>query len=99
MDANTLAPWRDLAIVWFILWTFIFMLLPGALFFFALKYLRRFTRWLRLPLLTAHIWALRIQYATDRTSKSAAALSITLHSRAAQAGATTRGIVDFLRNG
>ena len=99
MDNSALAPWRDLSIVWFILWMFIFMLIPGAVFFFALKYLRKFKSWLKLPLLTAHVWALRIQHSTTRASDRIAALPITLHSRAAQANVTVRGVIDYLRNG
>lgn len=99
MDPNALAPWRDLSIVWFILWTMIFVAIPGAAFFFALKYLRLFNRWLKLPLLNAQVWALRIQQATLRASENIAAAPITLHSRAAQVRTTTRGIIDFLRNG
>ena len=72
MDPNALAPWRDLSIVWFVLWTMVFVLIPGAFFFFALKYLRIFNRWLRLPLLNAQVWALRIQQGTARVSENIA---------------------------
>lgn len=99
MDTTALAPWRDLSIVWFILWTFIFMLIPGVIFFFALKYLRIFNRWLKMPLLMAHVWALRIEQGTERVSDRIAALPISLHSRAAQANVTVRGVIDYLRNG
>ncbi|MBI5030756.1 MAG: hypothetical protein HZB51_09530 [Chloroflexi bacterium] len=99
MDPVALAPWRDLSIVWFILWMFIFMLIPGAAFFFALKYLRKFNRWLKLPLLTAHVWALRIEQSTTRVSDRIAAFPIAIHSRAAQANVTVRGVIDYLRNG
>jgi hypothetical protein len=99
MDTLALAPWRDLSIVWFVLWTMIFCLVPGAAFFFALKYLRIFNRWLQLPLLNAQVWALRIQQGTARVSENIAAVPITLHSKAAQVSTTTRGIIDFVRNG
>jgi len=99
MDPNALAPWRDLSIVWFVLWTMIFVAIPGVILFFALKYLRIFNRWLRLPLLSAQVWALRIQQATTRASKNIVEVPITLHSQAEQARATTRGIIDFLFNG
>lgn len=98
MEPTALAPWRDLSIVWFVLWTMIFFLIPGVILFFALKYLRIFNHWLRLPLLKAQIWALRIQHVTGRASEDIAAVPITLHSKAAQAGTTTRGIIDFLQN-
>ncbi len=99
MDPNVLAPWRDLSIVWFVLWTFVFMLIPGAIFFFALKYLRMFNRWLKLPLLSAQVWALRIQQATVQASTNIVEVPITLNSKATQAQTTTRGIIDFLQNG
>jgi hypothetical protein len=99
MDTTVLAPWRDLSIVWFVLWTMIFFLIPGAIFFFALKYLRIFNRWLKKPLLTAHVWALRIQQGTEHASDRIAAVPINLHSQAAQANATVRGVIDYLRNG
>jgi len=99
MDTTALAPWRDLSIVWFVLWTLIVMLIPGAIFFFALKYLRIFKRWLKTPLLTAQIWALRIQNATTRVSNQIAAVPIELNSKAAQAETTARGVIDYLRNG
>ena len=99
MDTTVLAPWRDLSIVWFVLWMFLLMLIPGAIFFFALKYLRIFNRWLKTPLLTAHVWALRIQQGTTRTADRIAAVPIGLHSRAAQVDTTVRGVIDYLRNG
>ncbi len=99
MDTSVLAPWRDLSIVWFVLWTFIFMLVPGVIFFFALKYLRKFNRWLKTPLLTAHVWALRIEQCTTRASDRIAAVPINLQSRTAQANVTVRGVIDYLRNG
>ncbi len=99
MDPNALAPWRDLSIVWFVLWTMIFVAIPGVILFFALKYLRIFNRWLKLPLLNAQVWALRIQQGTTRASDNIAGIPITLHGKAAQARITTRGIIDFLRNG
>jgi len=96
MDGTVLAPWRDLSIVWFSLWMMLFVLVPGAVFFFALKYLRRFKRWLRLPLMTAQVWALRIQSGTQRASDQIVRVPISLHSANARAGTTARGIIDFL---
>ena len=97
MDPNVLAPWRDLSIVWFSLWMMILVAIPGVVFFFALKYLRKFIRWLRIPLLNAHVWALRIQYGTARVANQIAEVPITMHSKSAQARTTTRGIINFVR--
>ena len=99
MDDTVLAPWRDLSIVWFVLWTMILVAAPGVVVFFALKYLRKFKRWLKMPLLTAQVWALRIQQGTERTSDRIVAVPIALHSKAAQANTTVRGVIDYLQNG
>ena len=95
---NPLAPWRDLSIVWLVFWTVILLALPGIALFFAQLYLRRFNRWLRLPLLTAQVWALRIEQGAARTSERIANVPIGLHSASAQFRVTTRGVVDFLRD-
>jgi len=98
MDDSVLAPWRDLSIVWFSLWTMLCFAVPGVAFFFALKYLRRFVRWLKMPLMTAQVWALRIQYGTQRTSERVAGVAIAAHSTSARVRTTVRGIIDFLFN-
>lgn len=97
MDPNPLAPWRDLSIVWFALWTMLFVAILGVVFFFMLKYLRRFNRWLRAPLMTAQVWALRIQYGTQRASEKIVAVPIAAHSASARLSTTARGIIDFLK--
>jgi hypothetical protein len=93
---NALAPWRDLSIVWFSLWSMILVSVLGGVFFFALKYLRRFNRWLRMPLMTAQVWALRIQYGTQRATEKIVAVPITLYSASARARTTACGVIDFL---
>ncbi|MEW5719535.1 MAG: hypothetical protein AB1817_12960 [Chloroflexota bacterium] len=94
---NPLALWRDLSIVWLALLTMIFVAAPGIAFYFAQLYLRRFNRWLRLPLLTAQVWALRIEQGTARAAERVASAPIALHSAGAQFRVTTRGVVDFLQ--
>ena len=94
---NPLAPWRDLSIVWLALLTMIFVAVPGIALYFAQLYLRRFNRWLRVPLLTAQVWALRIEQGTARASEHIANVPITLHSTGARFRTTTRGVADFLR--
>jgi len=93
---NPLALWRDLSIVWLILWTMLFVAVPGIALYFAQLYLRRFRRWLRMPLLTAQVWALRIQQGAARASDRAANAPIALHSAGARADVTTRGVINFL---
>jgi hypothetical protein len=97
MESSPLAPWRDLALVWFILWAFIFTLIPGAAFYFAVVGMRRFNRWIRLPLLQAQVWALRIQHGTARVADQIAEVPIRMHSNAARARVTARGVIEFLR--
>ncbi len=96
MDPNVLAPWRDLSIVWLALLTMIFVAVPGVVLFFALKYLLKFNRWLKAPLLNAQVWALRIQYGTDRVAGRIAEVPITMHSTGARLNTTVRGVIDFL---
>jgi hypothetical protein len=94
---NPLAPWRDLSIVWLVFWTAILLAVPGIALFFAQLYLRRFNRWLRLPLLTAQMWALRIEQSTARASEHIANVPIELHSAGTQFRVTAHGVVDFLQ--
>ena len=93
---NSLAPWRDFSIVWLALLTMIFVAVPGVALYFAQLYLRRFRRWLRMPLLNAQVWALRIQQGAARASDRAASVPIALHGAGARVGVTTRGVVNFL---
>jgi len=97
MDPNALAPWRDLSIVWFALWMMLFVAIPGAVFFLMLKYLRRFNRWLKTPLLNAQVWALRIQYGTERVSHNIADAVIRVQAESTRVRTTTRGVINFLR--
>lgn len=97
MDNSALAPWRDLSIVWFILWTFIFMLIPGAAFYFAVRGMRWLNRQTRLGLLHAHIWTLRIQQETNRASDAITAVPIRMHSNATRWNVTIRGVINYLR--
>ena len=94
---NPLAPWRDLSIVWLIFWAVILLAVPGIALFFAQLYLRRFNRWLRLPLLTAQVWALRIEQGAARSADRMAGIPIALYGASARLRVTTRGAVDFLR--
>lgn len=96
MDPTPLAPWRDLSIVWFVLWMMLFAAIPGVVFFFLLKYLRRFKRWLKTPMMTAQVWALRIQYGTQRASEKIVDVPIRVYSTSARLRTTARGIIDFL---
>lgn len=97
MDSSILAPWRDLSIIWLALLTMILVAVPGVAFFFAVRGVRYVNRWLRLPLLNAQLWALRIEYGTKRASDTICQVPIQLHSKSAQARVTVRGVIDYLR--
>lgn len=97
MDNSALAPWRDLSIVWFVLWTFIFMLIPGAAFYFAVRGVRWLKRQTRQGLLHAHIWMLRIQQETARATNALGEAPIRIHSNATRWRVTARGVLNYLR--
>ena len=99
MDVDILAPWRDLSIMWLALLTMIFCAVPLVAFYFAQLYVRRFNRWLRLPLLNAQVWALRIEQGVSRSADRIAAVPIAMHETGARISTTARGVIDFLRNG
>jgi len=97
MDTSILAPWRDLSIVWLGLLTMIIVAVPGVAFFYAVRGMRALNRWLRLPLLNAQLWALRIEQGTQRASDAMVEVPIQLRSRSAQVRVTLRGVIDYLR--
>jgi len=97
MDPSILAPWRDLSIIWLVLLTMIILLAPGVALFFALRGVRYVNRWLRLPLLNAQLWALRIQAGTQRASNAICEVPIKLYSASAQARVTVRGVINYMR--
>jgi hypothetical protein len=97
MDTSILAPWRDLSIFWLGLLTMIIVAVPGVAFFYAVRGIRALNRWLRLPLLYAQLWALRIEQGTQRASDAMVEVPIQLQSRSAQARVTLRGVIDYLR--
>ncbi len=90
MDPQTLAPWRDLAIMLLCLEAMVFVAVPGVILFFAQKYLRRFRHWLRLPLLHVQVWALRVEHMTLRASNNIAGVPITTQMLGARLRATAR---------
>ena len=94
---DSLAPWRDLSLIWLILLAMVLVAMPGVALFFVLRGVRYVSRWLRLPLLYAQLWALRIEDGTKRTSKVISEVPIRLHSRSAQARVTLRGVIEYLR--
>jgi hypothetical protein len=96
MQDSILAPWRDLSIIILIIPTMILALVPGAIFYFAIRGARWLKRSIRNPLLSARLWALRIQHGTDRASRATVALPIAVEGFDARLRATARGIGEFL---
>lgn len=97
MEPSSLAPWRDLSLVWLSFLAIVFMLVPGAILVFAIRGMRAVNRWVRPPLRLAQLWAARIEHETRRASDAVAAVPIAAHSRSEQARVTARGVVDYLR--
>ncbi len=93
---DSLAPWRDLALVLLVVYTIIIVLVPGVAFFFALKGLRALKRRIREPLRLAQVWAVRIQHGTVRATDAVAGVPIALNSASTAAAVTVRSLVDFL---
>ena len=75
----------------------VFVAVPGIAFFLALRGVRYVNRWLRLPLLNAQVWALRIEQGTKRASNAIVEVPIRIYSKSAQASVTVRGVIDYLR--
>lgn len=93
---NPLAPWRDLALVWLILWAMLFAAIPGIVLYFAQLYLRRFRCWLRTPLLTAQLWARRVEQGTQHASVRVAYVPITFYALGTRLHITARSVWRFV---
>lgn len=85
--------------MWLVLLTMLILLVPGAAFFFALRGVRYVNRWLRMPLMQAQLWALRIQTGTTRASNAVSGVPIKLYSTSARVRVTVRGVIDYMRGG
>lgn len=96
MQDSILGVWRDLSIIILILPMMIFVLVPGAIFYFSIRGLRWVKRSIRTPLLITRVWALRIQHGTDRASRAAVALPIAIEGAEVRVRTTARGIAEFL---
>ncbi len=96
MDQTTLAAWRDASLILLAIEAIVIMLIPGALFFFAVRGMHALRRGIRPPLKNAQVWALRIQRGTTRAMDGIAGAQIGIASRATLVSATTRGVVNFL---
>ncbi len=93
MNPETLAPWRDLALILLCLEAAVLIAVPGIILYFAQKYLRKFRHWLRLPLLRVLVYALRVQNLTLRASNEIAGVPIAMQMLAVRLRATARRLV------
>ncbi|MGE5138091.1 MAG: hypothetical protein ACM3JD_01405 [Rudaea sp.] len=88
-----LAPWRDVALMLLCLEAFVLMLVPGVIFYFAQKYLRKFRHWLRMPILRVYVYALRAQNLTLRASNSVVGVPIGMRAFSARLRTTAARLV------
>lgn len=93
MTPETLAPWRDLALVLLCLEAALLVAVPGVLLFFAQKYLRIFRHWLRMPLLRILVYTLRVQNVTLRASTGIIGVPIAMQMLGVRMRATARRFV------
>lgn len=98
MTPETLAFWRDIAVVLLCVQAFILMLVPGALFYFGWYYLRKGRKALSMPLLMAQVYALRIQHITMRVTDKFAAIPINIGAGSAQVTTTLRTLFKGARS-
>jgi hypothetical protein len=96
MQDSILGPWRDAALIILIIPALVTTLIPGVIFYFAIRGMRWVNRHIKVPLLTARVWALRIQLGTERDSRQAVELPIAVETLDARMRATVRGLADFL---
>lgn len=93
MNPETLAPWRDLAMVLLCIEAAVLIAVPGVILFFAQKYLRVFRHWLRLPLLRVLVYTLRAQNMTLRASTGIIGVPIAMQMLGVRMRATARRLV------
>lgn len=97
MDWNVLAPWRDLSLIYLLIFPMVVTLAIAVGMYYVVRGMRYLNRWIKTPLLYAQIWALRIQHSTTRVSNAIAEVPIRLHSNSEQTRVTLRGVIDYLQ--
>lgn len=96
MQDSILGPWRDASIIILIIPMMLMVLIPGALFFYAIRGIRWLKRFIRVPLLTARLWAMRVESGAEHASRATVALPIAVESLSARARRTARGMAELL---
>jgi hypothetical protein len=97
MQDSILGSWRDAAIILLVLETAVLVVIPGVVLFFAVRGMRWVNRKIRTPLLTARVWALRVQLGTEHASRAAVRLPIALKAVDARTRGTVRSLVDLFQ--
>ena len=87
-----MAVWRDISLMWLILWTFIAILPIGVILFFAIKGMHRLRPATRRVLRTAQSKAEQVRDVTGRLGAKAVAPAIQLRARAAQVDRLSKAI-------
>ena len=87
-----LAVWRDLSLMWLILWTFLAILPIGVILFFAIKGMHRLRPATRRILRTAQSKAEQVNDVTGRLGAKLAAPAVHLRARAAQVDRLSKAI-------
>ena len=90
MEAIELA--RDISVVFLSLICFAFLLVPGVILFFAQKYLRLGRKKLRVPLLQAQVWAIRVENQSLKTAERIVGVPIAVQERWARLQGTARAL-------
>jgi hypothetical protein len=93
MNPETLAPWRDIALILLCIEAAVFVAVPGVILFFAQKYLRILRHWLRLPLLRVLVYTLRVQNLTLRASTGIIGVPVAMQMLGVRVRATARRLV------
>ena len=96
MQDSILGPWRDIAIILLVIEMAVMVLISGVAFYFAIRGVRAVKRRIYNPLLTARLWALRIQSGTERASRASVRLPIAIDAAEARVLKTARGLAEWL---
>lgn len=90
---ESVAVWRDIALVLLCIEAAVIVAVPGVALFFAQKYLRIFRHWLRLPLLRVLVYTLRAQNITLRASSGIVSVPIAMQMLGERVRSTARRLV------
>ena len=96
MQDSILGPWRDVSIVILIIPMIVMVLIPGVLFYYAIRGVRWVKHFIRVPLLTVRLWAMRLERGTERASRATVTLPIAVEALKTRAWRTASGLAEYL---